>query len=340
MNRVLNDVPAISARSRTRSAKTDLRPAALARTIESKRGSASAVAPDNRSQLQLRIHDVLRREIAFIHSAEFNHRDARRRILEEVKVKTGQIAPKSVPQVAGPDGLPAYFASLYEHELLTGGQQVALFRRMNYLKFRANALRSALTPHSADESVIDEIEGLLADAQKTRDQIITANLRLVVSIARKYAGSHHTFEELLSEGNLTLMRAIEKFDYSRGFQFSTYATHSIQRDFFRQLQRQQKDSARMESGVDELADGGVDDADDDVRAVEEYRRYQALLQAMERKLDDRDRRIVMMRFGIDQQDGAQTLQTIGRDLGLSKERIRQLEIRAIARLKQHVEGKP
>lgn len=340
MNRVLNDLPVVSPRSRRRSAKTDLRSTAPARTIKSKRGSASAVAPDNRSKLELRTHDVLRREIAFIHSAEFNHRDARRRILEEVKVTAGQIAPKSVPQVAVPDGLPAYFASLYEHELLSRDQQAALFRRMNYLKFRANALRSALTPHTADESVIDEIEGLLSDARKTRDQIITANLRLVVSLARKYAGGHHSFEELLSEGNLTLMRAIEKFDYSRGFQFSTYATHAIQRDFFRQLQRQQKDSARWESGVDELADGGEDDADEDVRAAEQYRRYQVLLQAMQGTLDDRDRRIVMLRFGIDQEDGPQTLESIGQDLGLSKERIRQLEFRAIAKLKQHVEGNP
>ncbi len=334
MNRVLNNVCGDPSTSRRSSAK----PAAATLTNKSQRGMNSVVAADARTQLQTRIHDILCREIAFIHNPEFNRRGVHRKVLEEAAVPTGRIRPPLVPQEPGQKGATAYFAKLHEHELLTLDQQTTLFRRMNYLKFRANALRSALTSQSADESVINEIERLLAEARKARDQIITANLRLVVSIAKKYASNHHTLEDLLSDGHLSLMRATEKFDYSRGYRFSTYATYAIRNDFFRVLKRQQQDSERLESGVDELAAVGEDDADEDMRAAEEYRKYQLLLQAMQGNLDDRDRRIVMLRFGIDQQDGPQTLLAVGQDLGLSKERIRQLEARAIAKLKQYVEG--
>src|SRR6185436_8873392 len=107
--------------------------------------------------------------------------------------------------------VPAYFAELYLTRLLSADDEICLFRRMNYLKFRANALRSTLDPHTADLRSIDAIERLLTMARETRDQIITANLRLVVSIARRFASELNSFDDLLSDGNLILMRAVEKF---------------------------------------------------------------------------------------------------------------------------------
>ena len=331
MNRVLNKVHPVSPASRGNS-----RAAAL--TTTSPRRLNSVAAAESPTPLQTRIHGILHREIAFIHHPDFNRRDAQQKIVQEAFEPRARSETSQVPRVTVQNAAAGYFAELNEYALLTSEQQTTLFRRMNYLKFRANALRSALTPRSADESAIDEIERLLAEARKARDQIITANLRLVVSIARKYAGQYHTFEDLLSEGHLALMRATEKFDCSRGFQFSTYATYAIRNDFFRIFKRQQQDNDRLEGGVEDLAAAGEDDPDEDTRAAEEYRRYQLLLQAMQGNLDERDRQIVMLRFGIDQQNGAQTLQAVGQHLGLSKERVRQLENRAIERLKQYVEG--
>ena len=335
MNRVLNKVPAVSATARKNPTKE-----AAPLTIESRCGLNSVAVADARTQLQTRIQDLLHREIAFIHNPEFNLRHAHRKILKEGELPSRQNDPSQLPRGPIQNGAAGYFAELHEYSLLTADQQITLFRRMNYLKFKANALRSVLTPRTTDESAINEIEWLLTEARKARDQIITANLRLVVSIAKKYASHLHTLEDLLSEGHVSLIRATEKFDYSRGYQFSTYATYAIRNDYFRVFKRQQQDSERLESGVDELAAAGEDDADEDVRAAEEYRRYQLLLQAMQGNLDDRDRRIVMLRFGIDQQNGPQTLKSVGQDLGLSKERVRQLETRAIAKLKQYVEGQP
>lgn len=340
MSKVIDAAAAAPRASRPRVTKSKLGTSPTARTTKPPKSRRSSACSSTESEVSTRVHDVLCREIAFIHSAEFNHKSALQRILTEPLQPASGVETKPTPSMATHQELSAYFASLYEHGLLTPEQEVALFRRMNYLKFRANALRSTLKPSKAEAAIIDEIEALLSEARKVRDEIITANLRLVVSLARKFAGGFHSFEDLLSEGNLTLIRAIEKFDYSRGFRFSTYATLAIRHDFFRLIKRQQKESARLEAGVDDLVDSSQDDEDEDLQAAEAYRRYQTLLNAMESNLDDRDKRIVMLRFGIDQEDGPQTLQTIGQHLGLSKERVRQLEIRAIALLKQHLEGNP
>ena len=300
MPRVLNVATSVPRASRTRLAKPDLRSTSPTRTIKPPRAGRAAVASETLLRNQARIQRILCREIAFIHSPEFNQKHAGRRILEESVVSTDGLESKAVPLTPAQEELPAYFASLYKHQLLTPDQESHLFRRMNYLKFRANALRSTLgagasitdiadsgrnvgakagsirhvptaiaaavlKPAPADAAVIDEIERLLVEALRTRDQIISANLRLVVSLARKYAGSHNAFEDLLSDGNLTLIRAVEKFDYSRGFRFSTYATYALQNDFFRQIKRQQKDNARLEGGVDDLTDGSQDDADSTLR---------------------------------------------------------------------------
>ena len=238
-----------------------------------------------------------------------------------------------------PKDAPPELASLYSVPLLDKEQEQHLFRQMNYLKFRANALRSALDPHSADQRSIQEIERLLRLAMEIRDQIITANLRLVVSIVRAFTNDFNPFDDLLSDGNLTLMKAVEKFDYSRGFKFSTYATHAIQRDLYRARSRRQADLAQITQSVDDVADD-AGNFEEQAAAWDEFsNRCQKLAVLMQAELDDRERRVLALRFGLDDTDTARTLQDIGRQLGVSKERVRQLEARALKKLKQHAEDK-
>src|SRR5690606_3874059 len=134
-----------------------------------------------------------------------------------------------------PAGLPAYLTSLYDTPLLSAEQEVYLFRKMNYLKYKASRLRSQLDPHRPRPELIDQIEALYEEVVATKNQIIRANLRLVVSLAKSRVSDSHDFYTLISDGNMSLMRAVEKFDYSRGFKFSTYATWAVVKNFARSI---------------------------------------------------------------------------------------------------------
>ena len=134
-----------------------------------------------------------------------------------------------------PSGLPPYLASLYEMPLLTREQEAHLFRRYNYLKYKASKLRSTLDADRPKSTVMDEIEALYDRIVETKNEIARANLRLVVSIAKRHVSPDQNFFELVSDGNVSLLRAVEKFDFARGNKFSTYATWAIMKNFARTI---------------------------------------------------------------------------------------------------------
>ena len=117
-----------------------------------------------------------------------------------------------------PSGLPSYLASLYQVPLLTREQEAHLFQKMNYLKYKANRLREQLDPSRPRAGLMDQIEKLYDQSVATKNEIIRANLRLVVSIAKRHVGIGENFFELVSDGNISLIRAVEKFDFARGKQ--------------------------------------------------------------------------------------------------------------------------
>ncbi|NIP85734.1 MAG: RNA polymerase subunit sigma-70, partial [Planctomycetales bacterium] len=126
--------------------------------------------------------------------------------------------------------MPGHLQRLCSPPLLSPEQEVRLFRRMNYLKYRANVLRSQIRAADADPRQLDRVDSLIRTGEEVRNQIVHANVRLVMSIAKKFADNRSSFDDLLSEGISSLIRAVEKFDYSRGFRFSTYATSVVRRD--------------------------------------------------------------------------------------------------------------
>ena len=115
---------------------------------------------------------------------------------------------------------------------------------MNYQLYLADAAMKSLQRRhrGSTQRVLDEH---LQEARRIRNHIVEANLRLLVAIAKKYADSLTPFDDLLSEGHLPLMRAVELFDVSRGFRFSTYATHSIRNHFNRWISNAQKHQRRF-----------------------------------------------------------------------------------------------
>lgn len=232
-----------------------------------------------------------------------------------------------------PSGLPPYLASLYEIPLLTKEQEQHLFRKYNYLKFKASRLRDQLDLENPKAALMDEIEQLYEEIVNTKNQIARCNLRLVVSIAKKRVTPDQNFFELVSDGNLSLLRAVEKFDYARGNKFSTYASWAIMKNFARTIPTEYRQRDRFRTSHDELFDMTQEQrANPTVEETLQRDRISKVNRVLER-LDDRERQIIVGRFGLDHSQEPRTLKEVGAELGVTKERIRQIEARALNKLR-------
>ena len=244
----------------------------------------------------------------------------------------GTSPAKSVSSGAG-QAKPNGSAAPGEGRWLSAPEEIALFRRMNYLKYRAHVLRTLLDSRCPCEALMCEIQRLLDDACSIRNHLMCAFIRLVGSIARRFIDPQHSYDELVSEGCLPLLRAIAKFDFRRGYRFSTYATHAIQRHFFRLFSKSSKERARYRESAVEKLEGGIDRRRRPSRNEAQMLAAEASIDRLIGRLDRREQDIVQSRYGLKRGEDAQTLKAIGERLGVCKERVRQLEQRAIGKLR-------
>jgi RNA polymerase primary sigma factor len=224
------------------------------------------------------------------------------------------------------DSSPA--SSCDDTPLLSAEQEVHLFRKMNYLMHRAGKLRA---------SNIDEFERLRQEALAVKNQLIRSNLRLVLALARRRAGQQSSFSDLVSDGNMALIRAVEKFDFARGFRFSTYATRAIVRAFARSVPREQGHRYPLVTGHQQILEATTQDWDDeepDESASDPRRRWGAV-EVMFGRLNGRERQVLVSRYGLEGAD-VQTLAQLGRTLGVTRERVRQIELQAHKKLRKLV----
>jgi RNA polymerase sigma factor (sigma-70 family) len=270
--------------------------------------------------------------IEYVYNPEFDAPGA-----EETILGAASQASTSLPvrRVNPPRDLPPYLQELYRHPLLAPEQERDIFRRYNYLKYRAACARKELDVLNATDAQLDQADALLARAEQVKNDILRANLRLVVSIARRHVGRSPHFFEVVSDGNLALMRAVEKFDYARGYKFSTYASWAVMRNYARTIPEQLYQSARLVTGVDEMLAGAPDRAGETGRdSVVEAARH--LVSKGLDLLTDRERDIVARHYGIGYNGQGMTLDQIGQMFGVTKERVRQIERRALSKIRQNL----
>src|ERR1019366_6590158 len=185
--------------------------------------------------------------------------------------------------------------------------------------------------------VLDEIERLQDEANVVKDALINANMRLVVNIGRRHSGQTDNFFELLSDGNMSLIRAVEKFDAARGFKFSTYASWAIMKNYARTIPDEKHRKERFVTGHSEVFDVAPDNRTDEHEVVANKERATMSVNKLLDQLEPREREIIRMRAGLDSHAKGLTLEEIGQQFGITKERVRQLNARAMKKLRSIAE---
>jgi RNA polymerase sigma factor (sigma-70 family) len=280
---------------------------------------------------EVRAQRLLDQPLEYIYHASFDDPASEAEILAPMPGLEAYEAQRR--QMRIPKDAPAELASLYEVPLLNKEQEQHLFRQMNFLKHKAKVKRERLDPVCARTQNLEEIEDLQVKAADVKDQLISSNMRLVVSIAKRHSGQAENFFELLSDGNMSLIRAVEKFDYSRGNKFSTYASWAIMKNFARSIPEEKRRRERYVTGHEDVFEAAPDVRSDEKEALASVEQTKHRVNRLLEYLDPREQQIIRMRAGLDNNSEGMTLEEIGQQFGITKERVRQLNVRIMNKLR-------
>jgi RNA polymerase sigma factor (sigma-70 family) len=298
---------------------------------------------------EVRAQRLLAQPLDYIYHPSFEDLDLEAEFL--APMPNAEVFEAKRREMKVPKDVPVELAPLYEVPLLTKEQEQHLFRKFNFLKHKVSRLRGRLCKEETDGEVdptrvrihdLKEIEELQKQVNEVKDLLVNANMRLVVSIAKKHAAQSDNFWELLSDGNMSLLRAVEKFDYSRGFKFSTYASWAIMKNFARSIPDEKHRRERYVTGHEELFELAADTRSDEHEILAAAEQQKQQVNRLLDYLEPREREIMRMRHGLDCGGEGMTLEEIGHRQGITKERVRQLHVRIMKKLRdiakeQHLE---
>ena len=310
--------------------------------------------------------------------------------LEEIEVSKEELEDLSVPEgINIDDHVKMYLKEIGKVNLLTPEEELSLAKRMADGETAKEQLEEI--GEEIDEDTKKQIDLLIADGEKAKKSLAEANLRLVVSIAKRYVGRGMLFLDLIQEGNLGLIKAVDKFDYTKGYKFSTYATWWIRQaitraiadqartiripvhmvetinklvrvsrqlvqelgreptpeelakelnmpvDKVREISKISQEPVSLETPIGEEEDSHLGDfiPDEDAPAPSEAASFVLLkeqLGAVLETLSEREAKVLRLLFGLD--DGrARTLEEVGKEFDVTRERIRQIEAKALRKLR-------
>jgi len=277
--------------------------------------------------------------IDYIYNAAFDEPSQVAEILAEMP-GLAEFAAKRSSKKPSRD-VPAHMAHLSEWPLLSREQEQHMFRKMNFLKHQLHKLQESLVPSEAEVSDLIRVEELKEAIEDCRDLLICCNQRLVQSQARQKLSLGENIDDLVSDGNMSLMKAVEKFDYSRGNKFSTYATWAIMKNFAKSLPAAKRHKQRYVTGHCDLLETTADERTHELEVSAAADAARVWVNRLLEHLDARTREVVRMRSGLAGSE-EMTLEQIGHHFGITKERVRQINVRGIKQLsewaaKEHIE---
>ena len=313
--------------------------------------------------------------------------------LEEIEVSKEELEDLSVPEgINIDDHVKMYLKEIGKVNLLTPEEELSLAKRMADGEKAKEQLEEI--GEEIDEDTKKQIDLLIADGEKAKKSLAEANLRLVVSIAKRYVGRGMLFLDLIQEGNLGLIKAVDKFDYTKGYKFSTYATWWIRQaitraiadqartiripvhmvetinklvrvsrqlvqelgreptpeelakelnmpvDKVREISKISQEPVSLETPIGEEEDSHLGDfiEDSDAPAPADAASHTLLKEQLEdvlSTLTPREKKVLELRFGLE--DGRnRTLEEVGKEFNVTRERIRQIEAKALRKLRHPV----
>jgi RNA polymerase primary sigma factor len=307
---------------------------------------------------------------------------------DEAAAKVAEGDAAAAKAAATSDPVRMYLKEIGRVPLLSAAEEVELAKRVEAGLFASEKLTTVRDLPVGLERELEQVE---RDGQFAKKRLIEANLRLVVSIAKRYVGRGMLFLDLIQEGNLGLIRAVEKFDYTKGYKFSTYATWwirqaitraiadqartiripvhmvetinkllRVQRQMLqdlgreptpeelgaelelppervREIQKLAQEPVSLETPIGEEEDSNLGDFIEDSDAIvpidaASFILLQEQLDAILHTLSEREKKVIQLRFGLT--DGhARTLEEVGREFGVTRERIRQIESKTLSKLR-------
>jgi RNA polymerase primary sigma factor len=285
--------------------------------------------------LRVRVERLLEESYDYMDSPTLHGRNAER----ELFGTDGSIPELPVTAWYQPtrddDGLVIHGAP----QLMKAVEERTMFLRFNYTKLRLSKLQARIRKEGLTRQSAEEFVEWHRKFEHFREYLVRTNLALVLAMAKRSRLGDTDFSEIVSEGNMALLRAVDKFNVDRGFKFSTYACRAILKAFSRTAQKHSRHRTRFpvefepEMEKSDWSDRKRDEVEED--CVDE------LKQIVDRNLADLssiEQTVIRRRFNWEQEDEAPlTLEEVGRIIGVTKERVRQIQNKALVKIRNVME---
>ncbi|MBX3394638.1 MAG: sigma-70 family RNA polymerase sigma factor [Phycisphaerae bacterium] len=287
-----------------------------------------------------RLHRLLTRPFEYIHHPSFEKAGAGKELFSDEFA--GEVSARPWCNAVDPTA-PSFDTSLAAPITLTAKEEKKLFLQLNYARFRMGKILSRFAGKRLSEQAAQELIWWQTKVEAIRGEIVKANMPLVLAMAKRTRLGNLDYAELVSEGNMALLRSVDKFDCGRGFKFSTYGCRAILKSFSRVAMKIGRYRGRFPVEFDPTLERSdfAEQQHDNVESgcLDELR---GILADNSASLNEVEVKVLQARFALARVEGApgdgpQTLEEVGMLIGVTKERVRQIQNRALSKLRERLQ---